>query len=303
MRRIVLLFFSLAALLSGCFSGSNPTPSNGTPTPSVTVQMVSISPTALSLSVGQSQQIHATATYSDGSSADITSSATWSSDTPSVATVGTGSVSNPGVITGIGAGTANLTATDAGSGNKATVLVTVTNSGNTLQSISITPAVTQIAIHTKMQLTATGTFTSGPANITPQVNWTSSNTGAVTVDQSGVVTAVATGTAQITATDPTTQIQSFITLTTTGATLSSIAITPQDPSIVAGTTLQMTASGTFSDGTVQDLTPFVNWTIGNSAVATVSPVGLVTAVSSGNVPLTALDAQTQIQGQTTVTVP
>ena len=69
--------------------------------------------------------------------------------------------------------------------------------------ITISPNTTQIltlnsgkANDTSVQLTATVT----PSNSTDVVTWTSSNTGVATVDQNGLVTAVATGSTTITAT-------------------------------------------------------------------------------------------------------
>ena len=49
------------------------------------------------------------------------------------------------------------------------------------------------------------------------------------------------------------------TLTVTGATLVSLAVTPPDPSVAKGSTLQFTATGTFTDGTNQNLTTQVTW--------------------------------------------
>ena len=50
-----------------------------------------------------------------------------------------------------------------------------------------------------------------------------------------------------------------LTLTTASAALSSIAVTPANPTIAKGLTQQFTATGTFSDGTTQDLTSPVTW--------------------------------------------
>ncbi len=50
------------------------------------------------------------------------------------------------------------------------------------------------------------------------------------------------------------------TVTITPAVLTSIVVTPTGPSIAKGTTVQLTATGTFSDGTTQDLTGSASWT-------------------------------------------
>src|SRR5437870_10335139 len=56
-------------------------------------------------------------------------------------------------------------------------------------------------------------------------------------------------------------------LTVTAAALVSIAIAPQNPSIVLGASQQFTATGTYTDGTAQDVTTAVNWASSNPAVA------------------------------------
>ena len=68
-------------------------------------------------------------------------------------------------------------------------------------------------------------------------------------------------------------------------TLTSIAVTPSNPGIVAGTTEQFTATGTFSDNSTQDLTSQVTWASADASVATVSNIagsrGLATALAAG----------------------
>jgi len=64
-------------------------------------------------------------------------------------------------------------------------------------------------------------------------------------------------------------------------TLSSIAIGPQTQTITVNpkTTLQMSATGTFSDGSTQDLTGKVIWSSSDSTCATISSSGLVSPAS------------------------
>ncbi len=71
-----------------------------------------------------------------------------------------------------------------------------------------------------------------------------------------------------------------------GPTLQSIQLTPGSPGAAAGTTTQLNATGIYSDSTHQDLTGTVNWSSSNTAVATVSSAGVVTAVSPGTATVT-----------------
>jgi trimeric autotransporter adhesin len=64
-------------------------------------------------------------------------------------------------------------------------------------------------------------------------------------------------------------------------TLSSLAIGPQDQTITVNprVTLQMSATGTYSDGSTQDLTAKVLWTSSDSTCATINSAGLVSPVT------------------------
>lgn len=298
-RCLAALLLLIPALIAGCGGGGGG-PFGNSSSSAPTVSSIVVVPASATLNVGQSKQLNVTANFSNGTSQDVTSAVTWTSNAASVASVS--NTTNPGVVTALAAGTATVTATYPSNNLTSTCAITVNAGSSTLVSIAITPNVTSIALNTRIQLTATGTFASNTANITPNVTWNSSNPSAITVNSSGVVNAVGMGTAIISATDPTTSIQATITLTVTSATLQSITVTPQNPSVNVGLTVQLTAQGKFSDGSTQDLTPFANWSTQNAAVATVSNTGLVTAVSAGSITITATDATTNISATTTVTV-
>ena len=84
------------------------------------------------------------------------------------------------------------------------------------------------------------------------------------------------------------------------ASLASIAVTPNRSTVVPGKTLQLTATGTYSDGSSVDLTAQVSWSSSDNSTAIVSPTGLVSGVASGAVTVTA--SSTGISGSTSVNV-
>ncbi len=88
---VALAAFSLACLVS-CGVGSTSSGSKSTTTAAPTVTSIAISPSNSAVSVGKSLQLKATATLSDGSTKDITSTASWGSTDTSVATVSSGTV-------------------------------------------------------------------------------------------------------------------------------------------------------------------------------------------------------------------
>ena len=155
---------------------------------SVPVTGVTLDKTTLELFTGGSATLTATVQPDDATKKNVT----WSSNNADVATVDAN-----GLVTAVSAGTATITVTTE-DGNKTascTVTVTVPVTGVTLSQ-------TQASLYynrTPSTLTLTATVT--PDNATNKdVTWTSSNPSAATVNQNGVVTAVAPGTAVITAT-------------------------------------------------------------------------------------------------------
>jgi hypothetical protein len=78
------------------------------------------------------------------------------------------------------------------------------------------------------------------------------------------------------------------TLAATTAKLQSITIAPLSATVTAGETLQWTATGLFSDGTIQDVTTSVRWSSSSTAVATIgASSGLATGISQGTATITA----------------
>ncbi len=84
------------------------------------------------------------------------------------------------------------------------------------------------------------------------------------------------------------------------ATLSSISVTPSNPSVPVGGTQQFTATGKYSNGKVQDLTASVAWASSRTDIATISGSGLAAGVAPGNATITA--GSGTIAGSTILTV-
>jgi hypothetical protein len=83
-------------------------------------------------------------------------------------------------------------------------------------------------------------------------------------------------------------------------TFLSIVITPNNPSIAAGSSVQFTATGTYSDGSTTDLTASVTWSSSDTAVATASSTGLATAKTAGTATIAASSGS--ISGMVALTV-
>src|SRR5262249_23276989 len=89
-------------------------------------------------------------------------------------------------------------------------------------------------------------------------------------------------------------------LTVTPPALISLAVSPTNPTVPTGSTQQFTATGTYSDGSVQNISNNVTWASSNTGVATINPSGLASAIASGT---TTVSAQRgTVSNSTTMTV-
>jgi len=253
-----------------------------------TVASIAVTPVGLTLGIGINQQYVATATYSDGSSADLTNGVTWSSSDTTMATI-----DSSGLATTVAAGQVTITATAGALSDQSTLTIVAAH----LTSISVTPSVVSIGAGTTQLFTATGSFDDGSTQLLLNVTWSSSSNSA-TMNSSGLATGVSPGTATITATSG--SVSGTASLTVTGASLVSIAVTPANSTMAPDTTKQFTATGTFSDSSTQDVSAVVVWTSSSPAHATITSQGLATGLTAGATTITATYGS--ISGSTGLTV-
>ena len=142
-------------------------------------------------------------------------------------------------------------------------------SNDTVTQLSVSPTNPTVQVGSTTQFTATGTTAIGnQIDVTPGVAWSSSKPSVATVSSSGLLTGVSSGTSTIYASYQNGSTQTFATITS--ATLKSIAIAPLNTSISVAATQQYSCTGTYADGTQQDLTGVATWTSSNVGVATIS---------------------------------
>jgi len=84
------------------------------------------------------------------------------------------------------------------------------------------------------------------------------------------------------------------------ATLTSISVTPVNPTVQVGATQQFTATGTYSDSGTQNITGSVAWASSNTSVVTITSAGLATGMNPGSTIISA--TLSGITGNTGVTV-
>ena len=238
------------------------------------VASVSVSPSAANLYVGRTAQL--TATLRDANGNVLTGRAiNWSSSAPSVA-----SVSASGLVSAGGVGSATITATSEGQSGSAAITVAVVP----VASVVVAPASGTLRIGASAQLSATTKDSAGNTLTGRAVTWSSGNPAVATVSVNGMVNAVSTGSATITATSEGKSGTSSITVTV--IPVATVTVSPASASVLVGATAQLSATTKDSAGNVLS-GRVVTWSSSAAAVATVSASGLVTAVAAGSATITA----------------
>lgn len=189
-----VLASTLLAVLSACVGGSSG--GNVVNPPPATLTSISISPPDPSIVVGATKQFKAMAGYSDGSKVDVSTSATWVSSNPNVATI-----QPNGLAKGIKPGSANVQATFEKITGLTILEITTTAAQDGLSLGQVNPS---IAPGATLQLIAVAHYTDDSTQtVTTSATW-SSNSPTATVETNtganpGLVTGVSTGSAVITA--------------------------------------------------------------------------------------------------------
>ncbi len=223
-----------------------------------------LSPAAPSIARGETRTVSASGVFSDLTTEDLTYTAAWSSSDPSIVAVGQDAVGYQ-IITGLQPGTATLTANYGG----VTGTTTVTVTSATLQTIQVTPFTPRLPVGFSTFLRATGIYSDNTTQeLTYRVSWSSSAPATAAVSPYGELQPLAAGMATVTANLD--GVSGSTVVTVSSATLSSIAVTPNMGSVAIGVELPFAATGTFSDTTTMDVTPYVTWLSSNRAVADVA---------------------------------
>ena len=241
----------------------------------VPVASLTVNPASASVAVGATRQLSAVTKDSAGNT--LTGRViTWSSSNTAVATV-----NSSGLVTGVAAGSATITATSEGKSGTATI--TVTNVP--VASVTVNPATASIQTGSTQQLSAVTKDSAGNTLTGRVVTWSSSNSSVASVNSSGLVTGVTAGSATITATSE--GKSGTATITVIVVPVASVTVSPASANIGVGGTRQLSAVTKDSGGNT--LTGrVVTWSSSNTAVATVSATGLVRGVAAGSATITAI---------------
>lgn len=199
----------------------------------------------------------------------------WSSSAPAVATV-----NETGLVTGVSSGTVTITATSEGR-------------TGTLSLAVVPPPVATVSVSLRQSTVPLGTTTTATAVMRDDrgvelpgraVSWSSATPAVATVSLTGVVTAVSTGTAVISATSEGQSGSATVTVIRPPVAAVNVVLSPS--SLLPGQTAQAAAQAVDATGAVLTGRE-ISWSSSNPAVATVNAAGLVSAVSVGSVQIVA----------------
>lgn len=251
-----------------------------------TPSSVSLSPRTPSVAKGATLAFTATATFSDGSTQDVTKMATWS--VKDVTGVGVATIDTTGVMQARAVGSARITARFETRSSYTTAQITPAK----LTRLVVSPATPTIAAGTNLRFTATGTYSDGStADVSSQVTWSISDvmgTGVASIDGTGTANGLRQGQAMISA-----ELDALVgnTVMTVGpgvpVRLSFSTAPVQTPK---GTTARFVVTADLSDGGTQDVSALATWTstdVSGTSVAAVAAGGVVTGNNVGKATITA----------------
>ena len=158
--------------------------------PTATLESIEVTPEGSTIAEGGTVQYAARGRYADGTSLDITATASWSSSDTVAATIDAA-----GLATGLRSGTTTIAAAQDGVSDS--VVLTVSPR---IDSIEITPRDPSISVGDDWQFGVLAHFTDGStSDVSPNIVWSSSDVSVATIDAAGLATGLAEGTITITA--------------------------------------------------------------------------------------------------------
>ncbi len=253
---------------------------------------LAVSATQSSLPLGESELLTATASFSDGTTRNMSSSVTWKASPSTVARIDA-----QGELTGLAQGAVQVSAASHGITGSASLTIAPA----ALMQIAVTPNPLSLPVGESGPLTATGNFSDGTTkNLTSVVKWTSSSPSIAGVSSAGAVLSKEVGGTTINATLG--SVSGAANLTVTPAVIVALNITPAISSLLISNSSQFQAIATLSDGTTQNMTGTVTWSAGTPIILNVTDGGLVTGARVGAGTVLARTASGSFKATASVTV-
>lgn len=257
---------------------------------------IEVFPFAPEIATGTSLQMSTTLYDENHIAFSVQPSFVWTSSDPAVATVDAF-----GLVTGMSAGTTTITSTADSLSGSSTLTVSDTPVTPILSYIRVSTLSATATVGASFQLTATATDQNDSVLADqPVFGWETSDPALATVDGSGLVSPLATGTVTITATSGSVSGSRTFAIAAATPALSFITVSPDNASSTLGTGVQFSATAFDQNSAPLDPQPVFAWSSSDPAVATISQSGLLVPQSVGSVTVTASSGT--VLGTTTLTV-
>ncbi len=167
-------------------------------------------------------------------------------------------------------------------------------------SVTLEPVNPVVGVGKTAPLTATPKSQNGTVLPNRTITYASGNTAIATVNDAGVVTGVAAGSAQITATSE--GKSGSVSLTVSTTQIASVTVTPPSVTVNVGSTVTLTGAA-FDAGSAPLPGRVFAWSSGNPAIATVTSLGVVRGMGAGTVTITGSSEGKSATSTVTVIVP
>ena len=223
--RVTAIGAGNATITAAASTGQSAAASVSVVAPAPAITALAVSPSAAQLAVGSSLTVVPTVNRANSTVAVVY---TYTSATASVATV-----SATGMVTAVAPGTTTITVTAAGTGTgfaaatlTSAATITVSDRAPGLTALQVSPATAALTVGGTQSVTASA---QGPRAAAATMTYGTSAPAIATVSATGVITAVAAGTATITVTAQSTQDGAFAASSLTGL----VTVTVSNPAVVS----------------------------------------------------------------------
>ncbi len=242
---------------------------------SITISVKSLSPDASIYSGGQ-LSFAAEGIYSDGSTSPLTNKVTWHSSAIDIA-----QIDDQGILTGVAIGAVEVKASYEGIESN---IINVSITDAILLSLETTPAIISVPKGVPITLKVNATLSdSSIVDVTKWVDWSHSSVADSILESTFVE--YEEGKYQVIA-----SLQGIhsnvVDITVTEAEVVSILITPKtDLTVYRNDPLQLTAIGTYTDGSEQNITTTAEWHSNEPGIIAVTNKGLANYIKDGEAPI------------------
>lgn len=245
------------------------------------LRTLTITPPAPSGAIGERIRFTATGTLSDGTLADLSAEAEWSSSDPAIATV------DGGAAELLAVGVARISARV---GEVAAEPATLTVHDARVIALTVAGDVDALVVGGGTILRATARLSDGTdAAYGDRVEWRSSDEAVLRIGVGGMATAVGPGVADVTAHFGDVASGPY-RIAVEAVALVGLVVDPEQAVVAVGESVQLGARGLYNDGTEAEVGAQAEWQSANPVVATVgdgAEAGLVRGLAPGQTRITA----------------